>query len=76
MPLYEYTCRKCRHSFEALVSGRTATATVVACPKCAGEDLDQLIGLPAAGRVAEGAPATNCRGAGPPCGAPWCGRKG
>jgi putative FmdB family regulatory protein len=73
MPLYEYTCRKCEHSFEALVSGRTSTA--VKCPKCCSEELDQLIGLPAEGRVAE-RPATNCRGDGPPCGAPWCGRKG
>jgi putative FmdB family regulatory protein len=73
MPLHEYTCRKCDHAFEALVSSRTAAA--VACPKCQSEELDQLIGLPAPGRVAEGAPATNCRGDGPPCGAPWCGRK-
>ncbi len=74
MPLYEYTCRTCEHTFEALVSGRTAAAQK--CPKCAGEELDQLIGLPAAGRAAEGPAATNCRGDGPPCGAPWCGRKG
>jgi putative FmdB family regulatory protein len=73
MPLYEYTCRKCEHTFEALVSGRTAT--VVKCPKCESEELDRLIGLPAPGRVQERAPATNCRGDGPPCGAPWCGRK-
>lgn len=73
MPLYEYKCRKCEHSFEALTSSRTAVAVV--CPQCASEELDQLIGLPAAGRAAEAAPATNCRGDGPPCGAPWCGRK-
>jgi putative FmdB family regulatory protein len=74
MPLYEYACRKCEHSFEALVTARTATA--VKCPKCESDELDQLIGLPAPGRVVEGQPATNCRGDGPPCGAPWCGRKG
>ena len=74
MPLYEYTCRKCEHSFEALVTARTATA--VKCPKCESAELDQLIGLPSAGRTVEGKPATNCRGDGPPCGAPWCGRKG
>jgi putative FmdB family regulatory protein len=73
MPLYEYTCRKCEHTFEALVTARVTSA--VACPKCEGEDLDQLIGLPAPGRVTAGA-ATNCRGDGPPCGAPRCGRKG
>lgn len=73
MPLYEYTCRKCEHAFETLVTARTATA--IRCPKCDGEELDRMIGLPAPGRVAEGTPATNCRGDGPPCGAPWCGRK-
>jgi len=74
MPLYEYTCRKCDHGFETLVSARTATA--VKCPKCNGEELDQLIGLPAAGRAADGRPATFCGPeSGPPCGALWCGRK-
>lgn len=74
MPLYEYTCRACETTFETLVSTRTTVA--VACPKCGGTELDRLIGLPAPGRVTEGQPATNCRGDGPPCGAPWCGRKG
>ena len=73
MPLYEYTCRKCNHSFEALVTARAATA--VKCPQCESDELDQLIGLPAPGRVTDSQPATNCRGDGPPCGAPWCGRK-
>ena len=74
MPLYEYTCRKCEHSFETLVTARSTVA--VACPKCESTDLDQLIGLPALGRVPTANPATNCRGDGPPCGAPRCGRKG
>lgn len=73
MPLYEYTCRKCQHNFETLVTSRTATK--VACPKCESSDLDQLIGLPAPGRVTDNASATNCQGDGPPCGAPWCGRR-
>ena len=72
MPLYEYTCRKCEHTFEALVSSRVTVA--VTCPQCEGTDLDQLIGLPGPGRVTQGAPATNCRGDGPPCGASCCPR--
>lgn len=72
MPLYEYTCRKCQHTFETLVS--TRTTTVVTCPQCESDELDQLIGLPAPGRVSENS-QTNCRGDGPPCGAPQCGRK-
>jgi putative FmdB family regulatory protein len=73
MPLYEYTCQKCQHTFEKLVTARATT--VVQCPQCESTELDQLIGLPAPGRVTDSKPATNCRGDGPPCGAPWCGRK-
>src|SRR4051812_16244938 len=47
MPLYEYTCRKCAHTFETLVTARATTA--VQCPKCESPELDQLIGLPAPG---------------------------
>jgi putative FmdB family regulatory protein len=32
MPIYEYTCSKCGHSFEHLV--RTLSAPVPACPEC------------------------------------------
>jgi len=77
MPLYEYNCRACGRPFEALVTARTASAAeAVRCPHCDSSELDRLIGLPAPGKVVEGQPATNCRGDGPPCGAPWCGRKG
>ena len=73
MPLYEYACRKCAHTFEVLVTGTRTTAT--ACPACASPEVERLIGLPAPRRTIEDLPATNCRGDGPPCGAPWCGRK-
>lgn len=43
MPIFEYSCRGCRHQFELLVlKGATP-----ACPKCAGEDLERLVSLPA-----------------------------
>ena len=72
MPLYEYSCRKCEHRFETIVIG---SGDDVRCPACEAAELDRLIGLPARGRVTGSAPATNCKGDGPPCGAPWCGRK-
>jgi putative FmdB family regulatory protein len=72
MPLYEYTCRKCSHTFEEFVPA--SGESEVRCPECQGAELDRLIGLPARGRVTDARPATNCRGDGPPCGAPWCGR--
>jgi putative FmdB family regulatory protein len=73
MPLYQYRCRECDHGFEALVGGRPDED--VRCPECRAARPDRVIGLPAVGRVAPPA-ATNCRGDGPPCGAPWCGRGG
>ncbi len=73
MPLYDYTCRKCQHTFEKHVTSRTASQ--VTCPECESNELDQLLGCrPSVGR-SESTPATNCRGDGPPCGASWCGRK-
>lgn len=73
MPLYEFSCRKCEHSFEVVTTAKSCDE--VRCPECAGAELDRLIGLPAKGRVADTAAATNCRGNGPPCGASWCGRQ-
>jgi putative FmdB family regulatory protein len=74
MPLYEYACRNCSHTFEILVSGKRGEPDK--CPKCGDSRVERLIALPAAGRVVEGQPAANCEGSGPPCGAPWCRRKG
>jgi putative FmdB family regulatory protein len=73
MPLYECTCRKCSHTFEEYVPA--AGTAEVRCPGCQGAELDRLIGLPARGRVVDSRSETNCRGDGPPCGAPWCGRQ-
>jgi putative FmdB family regulatory protein len=74
MPLFDYECRACGKPFEALVHSRTKTE--VECPACHSPKVERRIALPALGRVAEGAEATNCRGDGPPCAAPWCGRTG
>jgi putative FmdB family regulatory protein len=41
MPLYEYTCRGCRHTFEALVRD----ATVPVCPACQNPDVERLLSL-------------------------------
>lgn len=43
MPVYEYTCRECGHSFEALVRRDTPAA----CASCGGFQLDRLFPLPA-----------------------------
>ena len=41
MPIYEYRCRACAHTFEALV--RTGDAP--ACPACGVDDLERLLSL-------------------------------
>jgi len=41
MPIYEYSCRKCGHSFEQLVR----KGDIPACPKCSGEELERLLSL-------------------------------
>ncbi len=39
MPIYDYACRACGNQFELIV----LKATVVACPSCQSQDLEQLI---------------------------------
>ncbi|HYT93130.1 MAG TPA: zinc ribbon domain-containing protein [Gemmataceae bacterium] len=72
MPLYEYTCQKCQHAFEALVFDGEA----VQCPECQGERVERLLSLPAKPQSAAAAMPMRCEGSGPPCGAPGCRRTG
>ena len=39
MPLYEYCCRRCGITFEALVRG----SDQIACPSCSAVDLERLV---------------------------------
>jgi len=71
MPLYPYTCDACGCEFEKVVPA-TAGRESVTCPECESGKVTRGFGLPAAGVSVP--TATNCRGDGPPCGAPGCGR--
>lgn len=72
MPLYEYTCRKCEHTFEALVFDGEA----VECPECHGKRVERLLSVPARPQSSN-LPVSGCGDPSlPPCGAPWCQRKG
>jgi putative FmdB family regulatory protein len=75
MPMYEYACKKCEHTFEALVyDGDT-----VECPQCQSVKLQRLMSMPGVGRsTASGLPMSSSCGdtSLPPCGAPWCQRTG
>jgi putative FmdB family regulatory protein len=73
MPMYEYSCRDCQHTFEALVFGDAK----VECPECHGAHLERLISLPGMPRVENGAAGGGCGDLSlPPCGAPGCRRTG
>jgi putative FmdB family regulatory protein len=43
MPLYDYLCHACDHTFELLVLKQT----VPRCPSCGGQDLEKQLSLPA-----------------------------
>jgi putative FmdB family regulatory protein len=43
MPMFDFVCTACQHSFEALVRG----TAVPACPACASTALEKQIALPA-----------------------------
>lgn len=70
MPIYEYQCRSCEHTFEALVDGDE----VVSCPTCRNGELERLLSVPA--RPTATTPLKTACQAGadvPPCG-PACSR--
>lgn len=73
MPLYEYACQKCEHTFETLVY----EGDRVECPKCQSVRLERLMSIPGVGKAAGSMPMSGCGDPSlPPCGAPWCQRTG
>jgi putative FmdB family regulatory protein len=71
--MYEYTCRACEHTFEALVFD----GDEVECPECKSTRLEQLISLPGLAQVKSGSFPSACGDPSlPPCGAPGCRRVG
>ena len=71
MPLFEYACQECQHTFEELVFDNEA----VFCPTCQSGRLERLLSMPAKPLASHAALPTRCEGSGPPCGAPWCQRQ-
>jgi putative FmdB family regulatory protein len=43
MPVYDYSCRACEHTFDALVRGNEKPL----CPACKSDDLERLLSMPA-----------------------------
>jgi len=73
MPLYEYACQDCRHTFETLVfDGDT-----VECPECESTRLERLLSVPGKPQVGGASFPMACGDPSlPPCGAPGCRRTG
>jgi putative FmdB family regulatory protein len=73
MPIYEYRCAPCDHTFETLIR---SSADVARCPRCGNIELAKQFSVPAAaqsGRSASGALPV-CGDAGPRvgCGGGHC----
>ena len=68
MPLYEYTCQACEHTFEALVFNGEA----VACPQCHDQRLERLWSVPAKPRAESQELPMSCNPKLPPCGPGCC----
>jgi putative FmdB family regulatory protein len=75
MPLYDYHCEPCAHTFETLIRG---AGDVARCPRCGSLEVARQLSVPAAaqtGRTRAGALPV-CGETGAPafgCGRPECG---
>jgi putative FmdB family regulatory protein len=70
VPLYEYSCEQCEHTFEALVLSQDE---VVECPSCHSAKLKRQWGVPARPRTQGAAlPMSGCATDLPPCGPGCC----
>lgn len=68
MPLYDYTCKKCDHTFEALVFN----GEKVECPECQATRVERLLSLPAKPKGEGSSLPMNCPPNLPPCGPGCC----
>jgi putative FmdB family regulatory protein len=65
MPIFEYVCRDCRHSFETLVQGdRTPT-----CPACSSPTLDKQLSVFAVSAKGSASSAMDSQSSAGACGA-------
>lgn len=68
MPMYEYTCQGCEHTFEALVFD----GDEVECPQCHSTALERLLSVPARPTAAGQSLPLSCPPDLPPCGPGCC----
>ena len=68
MPMYEYACQDCEHTFESLVYNGES----VDCPQCHSGRLERLFSLPAKPKSAGSSLPMSCDSNLPPCGPGCC----
>jgi putative FmdB family regulatory protein len=68
MPLYEYACQTCEHTFETLV----LNGEKVECPECHGHKLERLLSVPARPKTESTSLPLGCNSNLPPCGPGCC----
>jgi putative FmdB family regulatory protein len=68
MALFAYTCRKCDHSFEALIYNGEAAE----CPECKSAELERELSLPAQPPAHSSTLPMRCAPDLPPCGPGCC----
>ncbi|HZT82714.1 MAG TPA: zinc ribbon domain-containing protein [Gemmataceae bacterium] len=68
MPLYDYACQECDHTFEALVNRDED----VECPECHTRRVRRQLSLPAKPRVVNSSLPLRCDPKAPPCGPGCC----
>jgi putative FmdB family regulatory protein len=69
MPLYDYSCRKCQHEFQALIFPGEEPE----CPLCQSHQLERLLNVPARPAGEKASLPMGCDPSLPPCG-PACRR--
>jgi putative FmdB family regulatory protein len=65
MPLYDYACQRCEHTFETLVFNAAET---VECPQCQSREVQRQLSVPAKPLTETTALPAACNSTGPPCG--------
>ena len=72
MPIYEYHCDPCDHTFETLIRSSSDAAR---CPRCGGVEVAKVLSVPAAAQTGRAHADLPIRGDTAPsfgCGRPQC----
>jgi putative FmdB family regulatory protein len=64
VPIFEFTCQKCGHGFEEIVSLAELEAGEVECPRCGARKLERGLSSFATGSAATGGCAVGSAGGG------------